>query len=366
MPYKVIVWICLAAALAACRPSNQAAFSATVPAANSQPRTTTNTSGSTAVPTALRMATRTSTPLPTATNTATPPPSATATASSTPLAIHSPTPGAEPTDSATAGPTWTPPPDDPGTRVEDHYHLYRPIAEGNTNYVDRTYPYGSTQGGQLQVHHGVEFINPRGTPILAAADGRVVYAGEDTTEMFGPTTNYYGRLVVIEHAFRSPGGEPVYSLYGHLERWDVQTGDTVSQGDQIGIVGSAGVAYGPHLHFEVRVGSPNDFGATRNPELWIFPFRGFGTLAGRVVDADGNVLYEAPVQVRSVNLARYGFTYADGSVNPDTTIGENFTIGDLPANYYEVSVTADGRVRFRRTIYVYANRTTWINIELNP
>ena len=365
MSHKLIVWLLLASVVAACRPSNQAVFSATLPVAN-QSRPTAGPGVSTAVPTANRLATRTPTAPPTATDTATPPASATPTASSTPIAINSPTPNGQPTDSATAGPTWTPPPDDPGTRVEDHYHLNRPIADGGTNYVDRTYPYGGTQGGQLQVHHGVEFINPRGTPILAAADGRVIYAGEDVSEVFGPTTNYYGRLVVIQHDFTTPAGEPVFSLYGHLERWDVQTGAAVGQGDQIGIVGSAGVAYGPHLHFEVRVGSPNDFNATRNPELWIFPFRGYGTLAGRVVDADGTVLYDAPVQVRSVNLARYAFTYADNSVNPDPVIGENFTLGDLPANYYEVSVTADGRVRFRRTIYVYANRTTWIDVELNP
>ncbi len=351
---------------AACQPTTgQVAFLVTLPP-QADPLAAQRVS--TAVPTVNRQPTRT--PVSLATNTAAPTntgePTQTPAPARTSVPIASPTRNSTPADpDSTPLPTWTPPPDDPATRIEDHYRMRRPVADGLTNWVDRTYPYGSTQGGQLQTHHGVEFANPRGTPVLAVADGTVYYAGEDLTQLFGPIPNYYGRLVVIRHDFQSPQGEPVFSLYGHLERWDVQTGDRVAQGDQVGLVGATGVAQGPHVHLEVRVGDPNSFDATRNPELWIYPFQRFGTLAGRVTDASGAPLYDVTVQVRSPNLARYAFTYADDSVNPDPAFGENFALGDLPPNYYDVSVTADGVVRFRKTIYVYANRTTWIDIQLN-
>lgn len=261
-------------------------------------------------------------------------------------------------------PTWTAPAPDPATQLADHYRLRRPIANEGVNWIDRTYPYGGTAGGRLQVHHGVEFINPRGTPILAAGDGVVFYAGDDVSTVFGAHATYYGNLVVIQHNFNSPEGLPVYTLYGHMSRVEVQTGQTVQVGLPIGQVGDSGIAYGPHLHFEVRVGDPYSFGATRNPELWIYPYQTFGTLAGQVTDANGAVLRDVTLQVKSTDISRYAFSYADDSVNGDPTFGENFTLGDLPANYYEVSVNENGRVRFQQLVYVYPNRTTWIDVKL--
>jgi murein DD-endopeptidase MepM/ murein hydrolase activator NlpD len=146
---------------------------------------------------------------------------------------------ATPTDRAsdpnnTPEPTWTAPPPDPATQIADHYRLRRPIDSSGVNWIDRTYPYGGTSGGRLQVHHGVEFINPRGTPILAAGDGVVFYAGDDSTTVFGAHASYYGNLVVIQHNFTSPEGQPVYTLYGHMSRVEVQTGQTVQVGLPMG------------------------------------------------------------------------------------------------------------------------------------
>jgi murein DD-endopeptidase MepM/ murein hydrolase activator NlpD len=215
------------------------------------------------------------------------------------------------------------------------------------------------------VHHGVDLANPGGTRIIATGDGEVVYAGSDNSVQFGPTSNYYGNLVVIQHNFTTAEGRRIFTLYGHMQRIDVQAGQTVTQGTQIGVVGGTGVAFGPHLHFEVRAGDPYDFGATLNPELWMLPFQGLGTIAGRVADANGNLLYDVTVQIQTPTSTRYAFSYADDSVNPDPVFGENFALGDLPANYYDVSVRDNGRLRFQKIVYVYPNRTTWIEVELN-
>lgn len=270
-----------------------------------------------------------------------------------------------PPTSAPGGPTWTPPPADPAVQIADHYQLARPISNDGANWADRTYPYGGTSGGRLQVHHGVDMVNPRGTPILATADGTVFFAGDDLTTLFGAYNNYYGNLVVIQHAFTTFDGLPVFTLYGHMDRISVTAGQTVRQGDSIGMVGGTGIAMGPHLHLEVRVGSAYDFAATRNPELWMRPYPTFGTLAGRVTDANGAPLYSVTMTVESADIRRYAFSYADNSVNSDTQFGENFVLGDLPANYYTVTVSDNGRVRFRQTLYLYANRTTWLNMQLN-
>jgi murein DD-endopeptidase MepM/ murein hydrolase activator NlpD len=298
-------------------------------------------------------------------------------ATNTPRTIATVTPPATatrilPTYTATSpsGATWTPPPPDPSSQIADHYYMERPLGNDVVNYLAWTYPYGNTAGGRLQVHHGADFVNPTGTPVLAAADGVVLYAGGDLSTLFGPYNNYYGNMVVIQHGFADSSGGAVYSLYGHLDTVEVTTGQEVTVGQRIATVGGTGIAMGPHLHFEVRVGNPYDFGATRNPALWIRPYYTFGTLVGRITDANDALLYDATITIEPADGrdlgTRYAFSYADNTVNGDSAFGENWVLGDLPAGYYQVTVGESGRVRFRETVYVSANRSTWLDIQLNP
>jgi hypothetical protein len=99
----------------------------------------------------------------------------------------------------------------------------------------------------------------------------------------------------------------------------------------------------------VRVGTPDDYNATRNPELWYAPLPGRGRIVGRVVDANG-----APGMGLRLNLAGRGlysiWTYEDASMRADPGYNENFAIGDLfPGCYYL-------RARNGRGGYAYANR----------
>jgi murein DD-endopeptidase MepM/ murein hydrolase activator NlpD len=303
------------------------------------------------------------TPSATATPTLTPSATATLPATATPTPTLTPTVAA----SATRGPTSTPPPAEAVATLQDHYYMARPLSDNAINYAARTYPYGNTSGGRLQVHLGQDMENPTGTPVLAVADGVVVFAGDDLTTLVGPYTNYYGNAVVIEHAFRDASGEPVFSLYGHLNRVSSSVGQSVKRGDIIGYVGAEGIAQGPHLHFEVRVGSAFDYRATRNPDLWIFPYFGFGTVAGRVTDAAGNLLNDVTLTVINENGVNfYTFSYADDTVNGDSAFGENWTLGDLPEGYYTVRVSENGRVRFSQDIFIFPGKTTWVDVVLAP
>jgi len=92
--------------------------------------------------------------------------------------------------------------------------------------------------GIWHLHTGVDIATAWGAPVLAAAEGRVIYAG-----WFGG----YGKIVVIDH------GEGMSTLYGHLSSLLVVAGDEVRRGQPVGRVGSTGFSTGPHLHFEVRV-----------------------------------------------------------------------------------------------------------------
>jgi murein DD-endopeptidase MepM/ murein hydrolase activator NlpD len=90
--------------------------------------------------------------------------------------------------------------------------------------------------GYERFHAGVDLKAVWGTPIVAAADGRVVSAG---------WRGGYGQLVSIAHA----GG--IQTMYGHMSRIAAFAGEAVRQGQVIGYVGSTGLSTGPHLHFEV-------------------------------------------------------------------------------------------------------------------
>lgn len=250
------------------------------------------------------------------------------------------------------------------TRLEeDHYWFSRPIPDGYTDYLDRTYPYGGTSNGKYRPHTGVEFVNEVGTSVLAVDAGIVYFAGEDTETLLGPSPGFYGNVVVIEHTNRSYQGEAVYTLYGHLSEINVEQGEPVSLGTVVGEVGGTGAANGaPHLHFEVRVGEPVDyFASTRNPDLWISPYFGFGTLVGRIVDADGNTMSNVSITVRGEGYIRYTWTYSGDENQSDAVWGENFTYGDLPEGLYTVE-TNSGTRSYIEEIYIEPGQSNWIEI----
>lgn len=98
----------------------------------------------------------------------------------------------------------------------------------------RTHPIS----GRRKLHAGIDIAAPTGTPIYAAAPGVVISSG---------WRGGYGNAVVIDH------GGGLSTLYGHCSRLLVKSGQRVTQGQRIALIGSTGYSTGPHLHFETRV-----------------------------------------------------------------------------------------------------------------
>lgn len=230
--------------------------------------------------------------------------------------------------------------------------------------ASRFYPYGTTAGGRYFLHHGVDLGNPSGTPVLAVASGTVIVAGSDQVEVYGLKPDFYGQLVVVQ-LDRELHGQPVFVLYGHLSRIMADVGQQVTAGDVLGEVGMTGVAIGPHLHFEVRVGD-NTYADTRNPELWLKPLPGHGTIAGQLLDAQGNPIPEAIINFHRAEEPdrrwRETWTYAGDTVNADEEWGENFVMGDVPAGSYVLKTRIDGRL-YTKDIEVEAGRTSLVTLE---
>jgi len=98
--------------------------------------------------------------------------------------------------------------------------------------------------GRWYWHTGFDIADPRpGLALVATANGTVVETG---WQEFG-----FGNFVVLEHRFG------IRTVYAHMARIDVRVGDTVRQGERLGILGSTGMSTGPHVHLEVIVGDQN-------------------------------------------------------------------------------------------------------------
>ena len=156
--------------------------------------------------------------------------------------------------------------------------------------------------GDRTLHTGVDFAAPAGTPIFAAADGRVAFAG--------PATGY-GNLILIEHTV---DGQRVTTGYAHMATGGIHVAvdDPVTAGQHIADVGSTGYSTGPHLHFEVRPGGMH--GAPVDPEPWL--------AAHGAVDVEGTAATEAGGCGPGDEPTPYGGTGPDELVDDPTSGGK--------------------------------------------
>lgn len=122
-----------------------------------------------------------------------------------------------------------------------------PVLDGwfSSNFGYRIDPFS----GQQSMHEGIDFPAETGTPIVATASGKVIFAD------WHPA---YGKMIEIDH------GNGLVSRYAHTSAMHVKEGDLVVRGQKIAAVGSTGRSTGPHLHFEVRLN-----GVPQNPARFL-------------------------------------------------------------------------------------------------
>lgn len=132
-------------------------------------------------------------------------------------------------------------------QLQDYYTTRRilmasmPSVEPVRGYLSDHFGYRADPfNGKRDFHPGIDISAPRGTKVLATADGIVGFSGRQAS---------YGKLVTVDHKFG------LSTRYGHLNRILVEVGQPVKKGDIIGYVGSTGRATGAHLHYEVRLNS---------------------------------------------------------------------------------------------------------------
>ncbi len=270
-----------------------------------------------------------------------------------PFRFDLPTPGAAPVSS------WRPPlyPVPWAMSLYDHFYFVRPIAADQVNWPLANYRYGGIFFANV-VHTGVDIDAPEGTPIYAAGPGTVVWANWGLfTQAPGDLSDPYGQAVAIRHDFGF-NGQQLFTVYAHMSKIIAVSGQHVNTGDILGLVGHTGATTGPHVHFEVRF-PVNDFFSTYNPELWMVPPQGWGVLAARITDTDGNTLQqvEITVQNQTTRETHVVKTYGPGPVNHDPYYNENMVLGDLPAGLYKVSFRYEKDVQ--EWMYIYPGQVTY-------
>lgn len=159
-------------------------------------------------------------------------------------------PGTEPSEAPDEGPDETPDVTNPPSSDTESYFLF-PVDPAGFQMVTDTYGYRIHPiTGNYSMHNGVDLASYQGTSVYAAKSGTVTTADYSYA---------LGNYVVINH------GDGYSTMYAHMTHFTVNVGDTVSQGDVIGYVGSTGVySTGPHLHFTIYYD-----GGTVNPMGYI-------------------------------------------------------------------------------------------------
>ncbi len=250
-----------------------------------------------------------------------------------------------------------------GVSPYTHFLYGRPLNPTQPIWPSADLRYGSAtnRSSESGIHTGLDLLADYGTPVYALGPGEVIWSGYGIESNLGPD-NPYGVAVTIKHEAIS-NKQTIYSIYAHLSVTHVEAGDRVSQGDLIGEIGLTGNTSGPHLHLEVRLGDDSSF-ITRNPELYISPLPGHGTLVARLLNSDGSILHSQEMVIESLEDHQIwtANSYATGAANSDYILMENLVVTDLPAGQYAIIVIYRG-AELHHSVIIYPGEISYFTFQ---
>lgn len=153
---------------------------------------------------------------------------------------------------------------------------------GNLFDHDKPWVFGDTNGyvlsmcasrdnakdsGQTDGHDGYDWRMSEGTPILAVADGLVMFGGQEPP-FYCPPLKRNVQALYVQLSHRAPDGSEYVTIYGHLSRVDVSQGAPISEGAVLGLSGNTGCSGTPHLHFGTFRSRPDGIFAALDPYGW--------------------------------------------------------------------------------------------------
>lgn len=235
------------------------------------------------------------------------------------------------------------------------FRLARPVKDNIQ--ANGSYLYGEPNiNNPAYAHLGIDY-SIRYDTVFSASDGIVYFVGYNPND----TINGYepggaGNYITIQSIWNNKN---LFLLYMHLQKPLVSQGQQVLKGQPIAISGNTGNSTGPHLHFELRLGSVS-YGTTRsrrNPELWC-GMKNMGAIYGKIPNAANNTRVDIspdPKPRPPYTTFSYALTYNfnDPYIGSDDIYQENYAIGDVKPGTY--TITALNGL-YRRTVTVQPNQ----------
>ncbi|MBI2427926.1 MAG: peptidoglycan DD-metalloendopeptidase family protein [Ignavibacteriales bacterium] len=234
------------------------------------------------------------------------------------------------------------------------FRLSRPVPDNIE--VNGSYLYGEPRFGNSSLAHtGIDIALVYDT-VRSAAGGTVTFVGYNPSDTVGGyEPGGCGNYIYLQTTWNA---KTVYLLHCHLKKPIVTQGAIVVAGQPIAISGTTGNSTGPHLHFEIRVGttSPSAQRSRRNAELW-FAMQGTGAIYGKVPSAANSTRVNiSPDPKPRPPYTTYGYSltynFNDPAIGSDDIYNENYAIGDVKPGTYTIT-TVSGT--YNRVVTVKAN-----------